>query len=100
MSKIAIIGDMTTKAGSFDTYYELMRKHAEASRQEPGCMRFDLVVPFKSENRLMFYEMYEDQASLDAHANSDRIKQHRENTKDLVEERRLQICELRDSADL
>ena len=100
MSKISIIGEITTKPGSFDAYYELMCKHAAASRQEPGCMRFDVVIPFKSENRLLFYEMYEDQASLDAHAGTERIKAHREKSKEFVESRRLDICELRDSADL
>ena len=100
MSKISIIGDFTTKPGAFDEFYALMVKHATASREEAGNLRFDVVVPLKSENRLLIYEMYEDQAALDAHAGTDRIKAHRENTKELVENRTLHICELRDSADL
>ncbi len=99
MSKIAIIGEFTVKSGCFDEYYALMQKHASASREEPGNLRFDLVVPLKSENRLMIYEIYQDQAALDAHAGSERIKEHREKTKDLVEDRKLNICELRDSGD-
>jgi quinol monooxygenase YgiN len=99
MSKIAIIGEFTTKPGAFDEFYGLMLKHAAASRDEPGCLRFDVVVPFKSENRLLIYEMYEDQAALDGHAGTERIKAHREKTKDIVETRVLNICELRDSGD-
>ena len=30
MSKIAIVGDITTKPGSFDEYFELMKIHAAA----------------------------------------------------------------------
>lgn len=100
MSKISIVGDFTTKPGAFDEYYALMVKHATASRAEPGNLRFDVFVPLKSENRLMIYEMYEDQAALDAHAGTDRIKEHREKSKELVETRNLYICELKDSADL
>lgn len=99
MSKISIVGEFTTKPGSFDAFYDLMLKHAAASRAEDGCLRFDVFVPFKSENRLMIYEMYADKAALDAHAGSDRIKVHRENTGDLVENRTLHICQLRDSGD-
>jgi quinol monooxygenase YgiN len=100
MSKISIVGDFTTKAGAFDEFYALMVKHATASRQEPGNLRFDVFVPLKSENRLMIYELYEDQAALDAHAGTDRIKEHRNNTKELVENRSLHICDLRDSGDM
>ncbi len=99
MSKIAIVGEFTKNEGCFDDFYGLMVKHATASRAEPGNLRFDVVVPFKSENRLLIYELYEDQASLDAHAGTDRIKEHREKTKELVENRTLNICELRDTGD-
>ena len=87
MSIISIIGDFTVKPGAFDEFYGLMVKHATASREEPGNLRFDVVVPLKSENRLMIYEMYKDQAALEAHGGSERIKEHRNNTKDLVENR-------------
>ena len=99
MSTIAIIGEFTTNAGDFDEFYGLMVKHATASREEPGNLRFDVVVPLKSENRLMIYELYEDQAALDAHAGTERIKAHREKTGGLVAERKLHICDLKDSGD-
>ena len=97
MSKIAIVGDITTKPGSFDEYFELMKIHAAASRDEPGCLRFDLVVPLKGENRVLFYELYEDRPSFDAHASTDRIKAHGAKTKEMLENRTINICELKDS---
>ena len=99
MSRIAIVGEFTVKPGCFEEYYALMEKHAAASREEPGNLRFDLIVPLKSENRLMIYEIYQHQAALDAHAGSERIKEHRDKTKELVEERKLHICELRYTGD-
>ncbi len=100
MSKIAIVGDITTKEGSFDDYYERMKIHAAASRAEPGCLRFDLVVPLKRENRLLFYELYEDRPAFDAHASTDRIKEHGAATKEMLENRTINICELKDSHEL
>ena len=97
MSKIAIVGDVTTNPGDFEKYYEAMKVHAAASRLEPGCERFDLVVPLKGEDRLLFYEIYADRPSFDAHASTDRIKTHGQNTKALVKDRSITICELKDS---
>ena len=99
MSKIAIIGQMTAKAGQFDTYLGHMTEHARASRKEPGCVRFDVVVPKKLENTLMIYEIWADRAALDTHAGSDRIKAYREATQDLVADSKLTFCDLHDSPD-
>lgn len=97
MSKIAIMGEIVTQDGHFEDYFTAMKTHAAASRQEPGCERFDLVVPLKGENRVLFYEIYADRASFDAHASTERIKTHGANTKAWVKERRVDVCELKDT---
>lgn len=99
MSKIAIIGEMTAHPGKFDEYLARMIANAQASRSEPGCVRFDVSVPKRGENKLFIYEIWADREALDTHANSARLKAHGEATKDLQAERKLTICELRDSVD-
>ncbi|HKI98187.1 MAG TPA: putative quinol monooxygenase [bacterium] len=99
MSKIAIVGEMTAHAGKFDTYLAKMTEHARASRAEPGCVRFDVVVPKKGENKLFIYEIWQDQAALEVHANTPRMQAYREATKELQSERKVTVCELRESAD-
>ncbi|MEE8396451.1 MAG: antibiotic biosynthesis monooxygenase [bacterium] len=99
MSKIAIVGELVTNEGDFEKYFEAMKVHAAASRLEPGCERFDLVVPLKGENRLFIYEIYADRASFDAHASTDRIKQHGADTKGFLQERNIHLCEIKDSGD-
>ena len=99
MSKIAIIGQMTAKPGQFDAYLAQMTEHARASRKEPGCVRFDVVVPRKLENTLMIYEIWADKAALDVHAGTDRIKAYREATEGMVEDSKLTFCALHDSPD-
>ncbi|HLG73728.1 MAG TPA: putative quinol monooxygenase [Chloroflexota bacterium] len=39
--------------------------HSEAD--EPGCVRFNVVQDTKDENVYIFYEVYKDDAALDAH---------------------------------
>ena len=56
-------------------------------------------MPLQSENRLPIYELYDDQAALDAHASAGRIKARRERTGSLAAERKLHIRELKDSGD-
>lgn len=99
MSKIAIIAEFTTTPGKFDSFLERMKVHAAASRQEPGCLRFDVVIPQDSENRVMLYELYQDQAAFDFHAGTERLKAHRKATADWTAERKVTVCELLDSGD-
>lgn len=99
MSKIAIVGSFTATPGNFDTFLAKMGEHARASRKEPGCLRFDVSVPQKSDGRFFIYEIWADQKALDVHANTPRIKAYREETKPLQGERNITMCFLHDSPD-
>lgn len=100
MEKVAVIGDLTAKPACFDEFFERMKAHAAASRREPGCLRFDLVRPQGESHRLMLFELYTDQAALDAHGSTERIKAHRKATAALVTERTITFCDLADSGDM
>ena len=41
---------------------------APRSRDEPGCRRFDVVEPQGEPDRVLLYEIYDDEAAFDAHA--------------------------------
>jgi len=97
MGQVAIIAEFTTHPERFEEFLEKMRAHGAASRKEAGCLRFDIVIPRKGEHRLMLYELYADQNALDAHIGTDRIQAHRDATADMVAERKLHICDMRDS---
>lgn len=94
---IAIVVELTAKEGQRDAYLAKMIQHAKASRAEPGCLRFDVVTPQKGGNTIYLYEMWRDQASLDVHANSERIKTHRASVKDMAEGSKLSLCDVQDS---
>lgn len=99
MSKVVILAELTATEGNYEALLEKMLQHSAASREEPGCIRFDLLAPRKGENRLAVYEIYRDQAAFDAHAGSERFQAFREATADLVAGRRIDICEPLDSGD-
>ena len=49
-------------------FLDLVLYDAEHSeKDEPGCLRFDVVQDRDDVNRFYFYEVYRDEAALDAH---------------------------------
>jgi quinol monooxygenase YgiN len=46
-------------------------------RDEPGCQRFDVLIPAGTADQLALYEVYDDQAALDAHRQTPHLKAFR-----------------------
>jgi autoinducer 2-degrading protein len=60
-------------------FLEIARYDAEHSeRDEPGCLRFDVIQDRDDENRFYFYEVYRDEASLEAHRQTPHFKLYAE----------------------
>ena len=52
-------------------FLEVVRYDAEHSeKDEPGCLRFNVLQDAQDENVYYFYEVYKDQAALEAHRNT------------------------------
>jgi len=51
-----------------EAFLSAIAANAEASvREEPGCLRFDVVEQCDEQNRFWFYEIYTDRAAFDDH---------------------------------
>ncbi len=50
-----------------DAVRPILRANALASRQEPGCRRFDLISPVDAPATFLFYEIFDNKAALKAH---------------------------------
>ena len=62
-------------------FIEAVRHDAEHSENdEPGCLRFDVVQDRDDANRLYYYEVYRDEAALEAHRQSPHFKLYAERT--------------------
>ena len=64
----AVVVRIETKAGTMASFLPLMMENARASlRDEPGCLRFDVLTDADRPDEVMLYELYEDAAAFDAH---------------------------------
>lgn len=68
MSGFIIYVDFRLKPGCFERFRALVVDNARASvRDEPGCRRFDVFVPEGGADRILLYEIYDDEAAFAAH---------------------------------
>ena len=68
MTALAILVKFTIPEGSMDKFIEAAHYDAKHSMQdEPGCQQFRILVPDGEPNTVYFFEVYDDQAALDAH---------------------------------
>lgn len=58
-------------------FLEVIRDDAEHSeKDEPGCLRFDVIQDRDDPNRFYFYEVYRDEAALEVHRQSAHFKRY------------------------
>jgi autoinducer 2-degrading protein len=68
MSGFVITVDFTVKPGAMAAFRKLIDKNAQDScADEPGCRRFDVLVPIEPGDRVFLYEIYDDRAAFDVH---------------------------------
>ena len=68
---IALIVEINIKPGFKEQFMASMLGDARGSNNdEPGCLRFDVLQDNEDENKLHLFEVYEDDAALDAHRNA------------------------------
>jgi len=90
MSKISIIAELVVKPEYIAAYHEHIKAHAARSlREDRGCRQFDVMVPTDRPDAVFLYEIYDDEACFKEHAESLRMAEYREATRDMLLERRV-----------
>ena len=91
---IALIVEINIKPGFKDQFMASMLGDARGSNNdEPGCLRFDVLQDNEDENKIHLFEVYEDDAAVDAHRNAPHFIKWREECAGLVRYReRPQDC--------
>ena len=74
MANLVNLVHVTVAAGYLERIKPAMLANARSSVQETGCHQFDVVVSNDDDNKFVFYEVYNDQAALDAHRQTDHFK--------------------------
>jgi quinol monooxygenase YgiN len=72
---LALVVTFQVKPERLDAFIEALLEDAQGSvRDEPGCFRFDVVQDQEDPNRLHLYEVYQDEAALEAHRQAPHFK--------------------------
>ena len=64
---IAIVVDAEIVPDRVEEFLKVIEEDAKGSRDEPGCLRFDVLRDNDNPNRFFFYEAYIDTAAVDEH---------------------------------
>jgi quinol monooxygenase YgiN len=71
----------------FDKFMAAAKENAVASAKDPGCREFSIAVSQDDPHHIMFFEVYDNAAALDAHRATDHFKKFQAATKDMVAKR-------------
>ena len=81
MPKLAIIGTIEVAPGRRDQVLPLLMAHgARCLKDEPGTLRFEVMISREDDSKLLVYEVYQDDAAFDNHRNGPSIAKFREET--------------------
>lgn len=65
---LALFVSLRAKPGRRDALLAAAKRQGALSRErEPGCLRFDVAIDVADPDHVLLYEIYRDQAALDAH---------------------------------
>lgn len=85
MSGFVIVVEFRLKPGTFESFRRLIVENARASvRDEPGCRRFDVLVPEGDRETVVLYEIYDDRAAFQAHLKTPHFAVFDRESRDLV----------------
>jgi quinol monooxygenase YgiN len=71
---LTVVAEMTSKPGREAELTTELLAMVEATRQEEGCVQYDLHVSTANPGSFVFYENWASQADLDRHAESSHIQ--------------------------
>lgn len=84
---LVLLVEMRVCSGKGADFLPLIVENARRSRaDEPGCDRFDVLVPPDTADRVVLYEIYADEQAFDAHRTTEHYLRFKEASRDLLEE--------------
>lgn len=99
MDGLVILVEFDLNPGASQDFLRLVTENAAASvRDEPGCRRFDVLVPEGSEAPVVLYEIYDDAAAFDAHLRTPHYRAFDDATRSLVRGRTVRRLALHEHA--
>ena len=95
MSGYAIIVDFVLVPGKRSEFRRLVDRNARiSSKAERGCRRFDVIESREEADRVLLYEVYEDEAAFEAHVQSSHFDEFDRESAPLVTNKSVIHCNL------
>jgi (4S)-4-hydroxy-5-phosphonooxypentane-2,3-dione isomerase len=81
MPKLAVIGTIDTAPGRRDEVLTALKAHKDrVLKDEPGTLKFEILVPREDDERILLVEVYQDDTTFELHRTKPSITQFREET--------------------
>ena len=78
-----LMASIQINEGHSEEYIEAILEDARGSvRDEPGCVRFDVIQDGGDPNKIWVYEVFKDEAAVEAHRQAPHLLKFRETVKD------------------
>jgi quinol monooxygenase YgiN len=77
MPRLMIVVEFELKPQHTSDFIQLMKGHAELSRQEDGCEQFDVLQAQEEPNKVFFVEAWRDAEALAVHSKVPRMEENR-----------------------
>jgi autoinducer 2-degrading protein len=88
MGRFVITVDFEVHEGNLPEFMPLMLDNAEKSLTlEPGCDRFDVLVPDGGSHHVFLYEIYKDKAAFDTHLKTSHFLEFNQRSSLLIKSR-------------
>ena len=90
---VCLLVTLTCRPGRRQAFVERVRAHAAGClAEEPGCLRFDILVPDDSEDTVFLYEVYADDAAIETHLGTDRMARYMRDVEPFLADRVRRKC--------
>lgn len=73
---LVVVVRWTAKPGEETEIVRILRTMIPASRKEPGCNAYEVHQSTEDPRQFLLYEVYEDEAALQSHSESEHFKRH------------------------
>ena len=79
--------DLEITPAQLGKFLEALRENGASTIKEPGCRQYDILQLTSDPNQIHIYEVYENEAAVQAHRATDHFKKYLATTKDMVVKR-------------
>ncbi len=98
MSAVVLVVELEIVEGQKERFLARARTHRKnVLKNEPGCQRFDIMVPQEGGDTVFLYEIYADQKAVETHMATSYMKEYLSDTGPMIANRTRTHCAFADA---